>query len=203
VPLTVQELVNTFAFAIQPIMIVTLVGIMATTLIFIGAFKVLQTRSMEILVQRLYSRIALALTKQLPRYKDETFSTRYVNYFFEAEQMPRALVAMLVDIVNVTVAAAVGMTILVFYHPYFLVFDFFLLAGFILATVLLSQGGLTVTLQVNEIHYERLNRIQDIADNLLHFKSTTSTPLLLSKTDGVVTSYVAARKNRSDILHRA
>jgi ABC-type bacteriocin/lantibiotic exporter with double-glycine peptidase domain len=203
VPLTVQELVNTFAFAIQPIMIVTLVGIMATTLIVIGAFKVLQTRSVEILVQRLYSRIALALTQQLPRYKDEMFSSRYVNYFFEAEQMPRALVAMLVDIVNVTVAAAVGMTILVFYHPYFLVFDFFLLAGFILAIVLLSQGGLTVTLRVNELHYETLNRMQDIADNLLHFKSTTSTPLLLSKTDAVVSSYVAARKTRSDILHRA
>lgn len=44
VPLTVQEIVNTFAFAIQPIMIVTLAGIMAVTLLFIAAFKVLQAR---------------------------------------------------------------------------------------------------------------------------------------------------------------
>src|SRR5579883_3407559 len=60
VPLTVQELVNTFAYAVQPAMIVTLTGIMAMTLVFIGGLKVLQTRSLEILAQRLYTRIALA-----------------------------------------------------------------------------------------------------------------------------------------------
>lgn len=53
VPLTVQELVNTFAFAIQPIMIVTLVAIMLGALLFMGAFRVLQARAVEILVQRL------------------------------------------------------------------------------------------------------------------------------------------------------
>ena len=42
IPLTVQELVNTFAFAIQPIMVVTLVSIMAGILLFVGIFKALQ-----------------------------------------------------------------------------------------------------------------------------------------------------------------
>jgi uncharacterized membrane protein YdjX (TVP38/TMEM64 family) len=55
VPLTVQELVNTFAFAIQPIMIVTLVATMFGALLAMGAFRVLQARAVEILVQRLYT----------------------------------------------------------------------------------------------------------------------------------------------------
>ena len=202
VPLTVQELVNTFAFAIQPIMVVTLVTIMATTLIFIGALKVLQTRSVEILVQRLYTRISVALTKQLPRFRDQTFSSKYVNYFFEAEQMPRALVAMLVDLINVAVGGTVGMGILVFYHPYFLLYDVLLLVGFVTAIVVLSRGGFRITLQVNELHYEMVNWLQNISDNLLHFKSTACTPLLLKKTDAFVLAYVNARKTRSDILHR-
>jgi len=42
VPLTVQELVNTFAFAIQPVTIVTLAGVMVAALLFVGAFKALQ-----------------------------------------------------------------------------------------------------------------------------------------------------------------
>ncbi len=172
VPLTVQELVNTFAFAIQPIMIITLTGIMAMTLIFIGGLRVLQTRSVEILVQRLYTRISLALTQQLPRFKDETLLSKYVNYFFEAESMPRALVAMLVDLINVAVGGIVGMTILVFYHPYFLVFDVVLLAGFLTAIVVLSRGGLKITMKVNKLHYETLNWLQNITDNLLHLKAT-------------------------------
>ncbi|MBM4124602.1 MAG: ABC transporter ATP-binding protein [Nitrospira sp.] len=202
IPLTVQEMVNTFAYAIQPIMILTLVGIMAVTLVFVGGLRVLQTRSIEILVQRLYTRIALALTKQLPRFKDEAFAGRYMNYFNEAEFLPRALVAMMVDLINVMIGGAVGMTLLVMYHPYFLVFNVLLLTGFLTAIVMLSRGGLRITMKVSDLHYETLNWLQNIADNLLHFKATNSTPLLLKKTDELVYSYVAARKVRSDIIHR-
>ena len=202
VPLTVQELVNTFAFAIQPIMIVTLTGIMALTLLFVAGLRILQTRSVEILVQRLYTRISLALTQQLPRFKDEAPLSKYVNYFFEAEQAPRALVAMLVDLMNVMVGGMVGMTMLIFYHPYFLVFDLVLLAGFLAAIVLPSRGGLRITMKVNKLHYEITNWMQNITDNVLHLKATLSTPLLLRKTDALVNDYVVSRKRRSDILHR-
>jgi ABC-type bacteriocin/lantibiotic exporter with double-glycine peptidase domain len=202
IPLTVQELVNTFAYAIQPIMIITLVSIMAVTLVFVGGLKVLQTRSVEILVQRLYARIALALTKQLPRFKDEMFSSSYVNYFNEAEFLSRALAVTLVDLINVMIGGVVGMTLLVMYHPYFLIYNTLLLAGFVTAIVLLGRGGLRITMKVSDLHYESLNWLQNIADNLLHFKATASTPLLLKKTDEVVHEYVSARKTRSDILHR-
>jgi ABC-type bacteriocin/lantibiotic exporter with double-glycine peptidase domain len=200
VPLTVQELVNTFAFAIQPIMIVTLAGIMAMTLLFIGGFRVLQARAVEILVQRLYTRIALALTKQLPSFRDENFLPKYANYFVEAELLPRALVAMLVDIINVTIGGVIGMTILVMYHPYFLAFNVLLLGGFVLVITTLGQGGLKITMQVSQRNYDTLNWMQDIAHNLLHFKATASMPLLLKKTDELVKEYVSARKVRSDIL---
>ena len=200
VPLTVQELVNTFAFAIQPIMIVTLSGIMAMTLLFIGGFKVLQSRAVEVLVQRLYTRIALAMTKQLPAFRDESFLPKYANYFMEAELLPRALVVTLVDILNVTVGGVIGMTILVMYHPYFLAFNVLLLGGFVLVITTLGQGAFKITMQVSQRNYDMMNWIQDIANNLLHFKSTASMPLLLKKTDELVKQYVDARKIRSDIL---
>src|SRR3982750_1800848 len=66
VPLTVQELVNTFAFAIQPITIVTLAGIMVTALAFVGAFKTLQYYAVEVLERRVFARISIAMTQQLP-----------------------------------------------------------------------------------------------------------------------------------------
>jgi ABC-type bacteriocin/lantibiotic exporter with double-glycine peptidase domain len=42
--------------------------------------------------------------------------------------------------------------------------------------------------------------LQDIGHNLLHFKATNSTPMLLRKTDELVKTYVMARKTRSNIL---
>jgi len=200
VPLTVQELVNTFAFAIQPVMIVTLAGIMAATLVFIGAFRVLQARAVEILIQRVYTRIAVAFTERLPRFREEAFLPQYVNRFMEAELLPRAMLATLVDVVNVVIGGAIGMTILVMYHPYFLLYNLILIGGFMAILVTLGRGGLLITMEVSERNYEAMNWLQDIAHNLLHFKATASTPLLLKKTDEIVRAYVAARKIRSDIL---
>jgi putative ABC transport system ATP-binding protein len=200
VPLTVQELVNTFAYALQPIMIVTLSGVMAIALLLMGSFRVLQARAVEILVQRLYARIALGLTQQLPHFRNVDFSPKYANHFMEAELLPRALVAMLADIVNVCVGGAIGMTILVMYHPYFLAFNVLLVGGFTAMIIILGRGGFKITMDVSRRNYDTMSWIQDIADNLLHFKSTASMPFLMKKTDEFVHAYVAARKTRSDIL---
>ncbi len=200
VPLTIQELVNTFAYAIQPIMVVTLVSVMAIALLLMGSFRVLQARAVEILVQRIYARIALGLTQQLPRFRDVGFSPKYANYFMEAELLPRSLAAMLVDIINVIVGGTIGMTILVMYHPYFIVFNVVLVGGFAAIITILGRGGLTITMEVSRHNYDTMNWLQDIADNLMHFKATASTPFLLTKTDELVGRYVAARKIRSDIL---
>ncbi|MBI5776592.1 MAG: ABC transporter ATP-binding protein [Nitrospirae bacterium] len=200
VPLTVQELVNTFAYALQPIMIVTLTAVMVIALLLMGSFRVLQARAVEILVQRLYARIALGLTQQLPRFSEVGFAPKYANYFMEAELLPRSLAAMLVDIINVTVGGAIGMTILVMYHPYFLIFNVLLVGGFTAMIVILGRGGLKITMDVSRHNYATMNWLQDIANNLLHFKATASTPFLMKKTDEFVHAYVSARKTRSDIL---
>jgi ABC-type bacteriocin/lantibiotic exporter with double-glycine peptidase domain len=123
VPLTVQELVNTFAFAIQPITIVTLSAIMALTLLFVGAFRALQFFAVEILERRIFARIAFTMTQQTPCFQDQVFIQKNANYFFESVLMQRALSVFLVDLINVVIGSTVGMTILVFYHPYFLAFN--------------------------------------------------------------------------------
>lgn len=132
VPLTVQELVNSFAFSIQPVMIVTLALIILIGLLFIGFFRVFQTSATEILFQRLYTRIAIAMTEHLPRVREEVFVPSYANYFGEAELLPRAVVVVLVDLINVVISGATGMLILVVYHPNFLVYNAFLIGGFVL-----------------------------------------------------------------------
>ena len=200
VPLTVQELVNTFAFAIQPIMIVTLVAIMLGALLLMGTFRVLQGRAVEILVQRIYTRLAVAFTEALPRFREDVFLPHHTNTFIEAELLPRALVAMLVDLINVFVSGMIGMTILIMYHPYFLGYNVFLMTGFAFLLTFFGRGGLRITQRVSSLHYQTFHWLQDIGINRLHFKSTDSLPLLLKKTDALVQAYVMARKTRSDIL---
>lgn len=202
VPLTVQELVNTFAFAIQPITIVTLAGVMVAALAFVGAFKTLQYYAVEVLERRVFARVTIAMTQQLPHLCFQGFKPRFANYFMETVLMQRALSVLLVDLINVVVGGAVGMTILVFYHPYFLLFDALLLLGFNVIFFMLSHGGLRTTIDMSHAKYETLHWVQEMSYNLLHFKATDSQPLLIKKTDQLVEKYVASRRARFTVLLR-
>jgi putative ABC transport system ATP-binding protein len=202
VPLTVQELVNTFAFAIQPVTIVTLAGVMVTGLLFVGAFRALQFYAVEVLERRVFARVALGMAQQLPHLQFLGFKPRYANYFMETVFIQRSLSVLLVDLINVIVGGAVGMTILVFYHPYFFLYNALLLAGFSVVFFLMSHGGLQATIDMSHAKYETLHWLQDISYNLLHFKATDSQALLMRRTDELVHSYVETRQTRFGILIR-
>jgi putative ABC transport system ATP-binding protein len=201
VPLTVQELTNTFAFAIQPVTIVTLAGVMIAALLFVGAFRSLQYYAVEVLERRLFARVAIGMAQQIPQMQFLGFKPRYANHFMETVFMQRALSVLLVDLINVVVGGAVGMTILVFYHPYFLLYNALLLAGFSIV-FLLSHGGLKATMEMSHAKYDTLHWMQEISYNLLHFKATDSQAILMQRTDELVSKYVQTRQTRFGILIR-
>ncbi|MEO8324291.1 MAG: ATP-binding cassette domain-containing protein [Nitrospirota bacterium] len=201
IPLTVQELVNTFAFAIQPIMVATLVSIMAGVLVFVGVFKTLQFFATDLLERRIFVRFTLAFARTFPSIQETHFRTEYASRFFEIIFLQRAIASLFVDLTNVAVGGIIGMILLVFYHPYFLVFDFLLLlaVGFI---GILGHGGLRATLHMSEAKYATYHWFQEIADNLSHFKSSQSRDLILQKADTLAHDYVKTRKSRFRILVR-
>ena len=201
VPLTVQELTNTFAFAIQPVTIVTLAGVMIAALLFVGAFRSLQYYAVEVLERRLFARVAIGMAQQIPHLQVLGFKPRYANHFMETVFMQRALSVLLVDLINVVVGGAVGMTILVFYHPYFLLYNALLLAGFGIV-FLLSYGGLKATIEMSHAKYDTLHWMQEISYNLLHFKATDSRAILMQRTDELVGKYIERRQTRFGILIR-
>ncbi|GKS59770.1 ABC transporter [Nitrospira sp.] len=202
VPLTVQELVNTFAFAIEPITIVTLTAIIIAGLLFVGAFKAFQFYADELLQRRVFARVALGMTEHLPDVKVAGFKPRYANYFAEAVFMQRALSNMLIELIDVFIGGAVGMTLLVFYHPYFLGFNLVFATGGAVVIFVLSQGGLRGTVEVAHWKYDMMHWMQEISYNLLHFKSAISKPFLLKRTDALLGHYMAARRTRFAVLMR-
>ena len=201
VPITVQELVNTFAFSVSPIMVVTLVGIMAGILLFVGIFRVLQFYATDILERRVFVRITLALAKILPRFKKGSFQVDAISRFFETVLLQRALSSLLVDLINVLIGGLIGMTLLALYHPYFVIFDV-VLVGSVVLIAILGKGGLRTTLQMSQAKYAVFHWFQEVAENLLHFKSTNCSDLILNKADHLATTYVKARESRFGVLVR-
>lgn len=202
IPLTVQELVNTFSFAIQPVMIATLAAIMVVVLMVVGAFKALQYYAVEVLQRRLFVRTAFAMARKLPNLRLQGFKPRVANCFMEAAFMQRALAVLLVDLIHVLVGGAVGMTMLVFYHPYFIFLNMVLLIGSAFIFFVLSRGGLRTTIDMSHAKYDVLHWIQEISQNLLHIKATDSRALLIDKTDELTKKYIECREARFAILLR-
>ncbi len=201
IPFTVQELVNTFAFAVTPIMVVTLVGIMAGILLLVGIFRVLQFYATDILERRIFVRVSLTLAELLPQFKEKKFKSNSINLFFETVFLQRAFSGLFVDLTNVLVGGTIGMILLVFYHPYFLVFDIVLIIS-VVVIAFLGKGGFRSTLNMSEAKYEAFHWLQEVADNLIHFKATNCANLIFQKTDSLATSYVEARKQRFRALIR-
>lgn len=167
VPIAVQELVSTFSFAMEPRMIFTLTLFVASSLTGVAAFRVLQARAVETFQQRLYTRIALAFTLLLPRLRDDTFHPQQAHRFMEADLLTRALVAMVADLFNVAVVGTIGITMLILFHPLFVVYILVLLLGFVGLLTIFGRGGFFITLEMSRLHYEIFGWIQNIAHNLV------------------------------------
>lgn len=202
VPLTVQELVSTFSYAVQPVMIWTLTGIMLAVLLFVGMFKTFHFYAVDIVQRRIFARVAIAMVQQLPLNRFQGYRSEIANRFIESIFMQRALSTLLIDLVNVVVGGTVGMALLVIYHPYFLVYNLLLMAGFAITFFVLSRGALRTTLAMSHAKYEMFHWLQDISDNLLQLKATDSQPWLMQRTDHLVNEYTETRKARFRVLCR-
>ncbi len=200
VPVAVQELVSTFSFAIQPVMILTLSIVVGCALTGAAAFRVLQGRAVETLQQRVYTRIAIAFTDTLPKLREETFLPQYANRFAEADLLTRALVAMVADLFNVGVVGSIGMGLLIFFHPYFLLYNVTLIVGFVGLLTIFGREGFLITLKMSQLNYEIYHWIQNIAVNLPHLRAAGDSPYLMRKTDELTRTYVRVRQRRSDLL---
>ena len=202
IPLTVQELVSTFSYAVQPVMIWTLTAVMLLVLLFVGLFKTFHFYAIDVIQRRVFARITVAMVEQLPRNRFKASQTHIANYFMETVFMQRALSTLLFDLINVVVGGTVGMLLLMVYHPYFLMFNLLLLAGFAITFFVLSRGALRTTLDMSHAKYDTFRWVQEVAQNSLQFKATDSRAYILQKTNDLVNHYVDARKARFRVLVR-
>jgi putative ABC transport system ATP-binding protein len=201
VPLTVQELVNTFAFSIQPGMLVILLSIMAGILAFVAIFRALQFYVNDLVLRRIFARMTLTFARVFPTIQSAHFRNEYTSRFFEIVFMQRAFSATFVEVINVLVSGVIGMILLVLYHPLFLVIDFFLILA-VLIIGFLGKGGLQDTLHMSEAKYDTYHWFLEVAENLDHFKASQSRDLILEKADGLAHAYVQARMTRFRDLMR-
>lgn len=146
IPIAAQTLINLIAFGklLQPV--ITLSIMVLVIMIALGALNIWQSVIVEVIQQKLMVKISLNLTKQFTHLSLDNFTAYYgpelVNRYFEIVTINKALASLLLYGVNLSLQLFFGLILLLFYHPFFLVFDVFIILCVILIIFIPYKKGL-------------------------------------------------------------
>jgi len=206
IPVGVQSVVNSVAFGVvlQPLVVVTcLVG---GVLLFSGVLRILQLVVVEVLQRRLVVRISLALAERIPHVEFEQFRSKYgpeyVLRFLESFSAQKNVSSLLLDGIALFFQVAVGLVLVSFYHPFFLVFSIVLTLFLVLLVAPLGVGAVRTSIKASDAKYEVATWLQDLARVPILFKSNRGDAFALERADQLVGSYLEWRAKHFRVLLR-
>lgn len=143
-PISVQTLVSTFTFGpfFQPIFIlsVLLLGILAI-LVLITALQYLMV---EYLQRRMYAKVTASIGRAYffaKGLQDESIN-RKGNRYFDVISMQKSIAFLVTDGVAVSLQTFLGLILISFYHPYFIVLSLLILISILLPFYIYGNRGM-------------------------------------------------------------
>ncbi|WP_442483267.1 peptidase domain-containing ABC transporter [Aeoliella sp. SH292] len=205
-PIAVESLVNTVAFGsvVQPVIVLS--TILFVFLGFLAAITGLQTYVVEILQRRLFTRVAADLSFRIPRAKttalDDLYFPELVNRFFDVITLQKGTAYLLLDGITIILTTLVGMTVLAFYHPWFLGFDLLLLGLVVLGVYVLGRGALQNSLKESKYKYRLAAWFEEMARCNVAFRHAGATEFCADRASLLTGDYLDARETHFQLLFR-
>ena len=206
VPVAVQALVNTVAFAalLQPL--VVLCALVLVCLLGAGALRTLQARVVEVLQQRLFVRATQDAARGLARARIDSFDEHHgaelMNRFFDIVTVQKAVASLLVDGLSVVLQATIALLLLAFYHPALLAFDVFLVITISFIVFGLGRSGPPTAIKESKAKYRVAAWLEEVASSMRAFKSPGGGDLAFARADQLAADYVHARRKHFKVLVR-
>lgn len=205
-PIAVESLVNTVAFGslLQPVLV--LATILFVFLAFLAAITGLQTYVVEILQRRLFVRVAADLSYRIPRAKstalDELHFPELVNRFFEVVTLQKGTAYLVLDGITIVLTTLVGMTVLAFYHPWFLGFDVLLLGTVALGVYVLGRGALDNSVKESKQKYRLAAWLEEMARCNVAFRHSGAADFGADRASFLASDYLHARQSHFRLVFR-
>jgi ABC-type bacteriocin/lantibiotic exporter with double-glycine peptidase domain len=204
-PAGVQTLVNSVAFGgmLQPLVVLTLLVLAA--LAFAAVLRAMQAWVIERIQQRVFVRVALDLSRRLPRVRASALHGSHgpelVNRFFDMVTVQKGAATLLVDGASVVLSVIVGALVLAFYHPILLVFDLALIA-MLAVLFLLGRGGVHTSVEESKAKYALAAWLEETVRHPSSFRSAAGAAFAETQADELTWSYLTARRAHFRVLYR-
>ncbi len=203
-PLGVQAIIGLIAGGNISSSWVLLIVVVTVGTALTGILKVMQLTVTEIIQQRIFTRSAFDIAYRLPKIKFEAVYREYapelVNRFFDTLTLQKGIPKILMDFSTGILQIFFGLLLLSFYHPLFIAFGLILLVFVALIFRLTGPQGLATSLKESKYKYEVAYWLEELARTMGTFKLAGRSDLPLTRTDGLVSGYLDARKRHFRVL---
>lgn len=199
IPISVQSLVNTVNFGVltQPLIVLSI--ILLSLLVFSGLLNAFQAYTIELFQRRFYARTSADIANKLVEadaYKlKQQNAMELVNRYFDVMTVQKSVTTLLMGGVSVILQTIVGLLLLAFYHPYFLVFDIVLLFFIWLVWSLFGKRATYTALMESTAKYKVAGWFEELARENAFFKKLSHKYQALQTSDTLIGEYLTKRKS--------
>lgn len=203
-PLGIQAIINLIQGAQVSTSWIVLVTLVTLGVAFVGVLQLMQIRIIENLQQKIFTRSSFEFSYRFPKIRmnslDDYYPPELANRFFDTLTVQKSLSKILIDFPAAMLQILLGLLLLSFYHPFFILYGLLLVLLIYVVFKFTAQRGFETSLDESKYKYKVAHWIQEIARSLVSFKLSGKTNHALEKNDALVSSYLDAREGHFRIL---
>ncbi len=203
-PLGIQAIINLIQGAQVSTSWIILVVLVTIGVAFTGILQLMQIRIIENIQQKIFTRASFEFVYRFPKIKMSEILDYYppelANRFFDTLNVQKGLSKILIDFPAALLQIILGLLLLSFYHPFFIIYGILLLLLIYVVFKFTAQKGLETSLEESKNKYKVAHWIQEIARSIVSFKLSGRSNLAMSKNDALVSKYLDARESHFKIL---
>ena len=203
-PLGIQAIINLIQGAQVSTSWIILVILVTLAVAFVGVLQLMQIRIIENVQQKIFTRSAFEFAYRFPKIKMNQLLNFYppelANRFFDTLNVQKGLSKILIDSPAALLQIILGLLLLSFYHPFFIIYGILLLLLIYIVFKFTAQRGMETSLDESKNKYKVAHWIQEVARSIISFKLSGKTSLAMNKTDALVSDYLSARESHFKIL---
>jgi ABC-type bacteriocin/lantibiotic exporter with double-glycine peptidase domain len=169
-----------------------------------GYLQVLQIAVTEVLQRKIFAKVAFDFAFRAPRfnlnYLQKMHAPELMNRFFDTLTIQKGIPKILIDFAGSFLQISIGLVLLCFYHPFFILFG--LLTGLLVFFIvrILSPQGLRTALKQSKYKYEVAHWLEELARIIEAFKLAGTSSFPLEQADKKTLNYLTARESHFNSL---
>jgi len=203
-PLGIQAIINLIQGAQISTSWIVLVVLVTIGVAFVGILQLMQIRIIENVQQKIFTRSSFEFAYRFPKIRMSQLRNYYppelANRFFDTLTVQKGLSKILIDFPAALLQIILGLLLLSFYHPFFIIYGILLLLLIYIVFKFTAQKGLDTSLDESKSKYKVAHWLQEVARSIISFKLSGKTSHALDKNDELVTEYLEAREGHFNIL---